>query len=145
FSLNETLIRQGPFDPSRATELVRQVSLGLGAAHAAGLIHRDVKPANVLLTAEGTAKLADFGLVRHRGELRLAGVPIAGTPTFMAPELYMGVPASARSDLYAVGVMYFYLLSGVLPFASDRLRRLVQLHRDEPVPDIRQVVPTVPD
>ncbi len=145
FSLNETLIRQGPFGPSRATELVRQVSLGLGAAHAAGLIHRDVKPANVLLTAEGAAKLADFGLVRHRGELRLAGVPIAGTPTFMAPELYMGVPASARSDLYAVGVMYFYLLSGMLPFASDRLGRLVQLHRNEPIPDIRQLVPSVPD
>lgn len=145
FSLREMLVHQGPLEPVRASDVVRQVVLGLGAAHAAGLVHRDVKPSNVLMTPEGAAKLADFGLVRHRTELHLAGVPIAGTPTFMAPELFLGVPASPRSDFYAVGVMYYYLLSGLLPYASDQISQVVHLHRHEQIPDIRSVVPDIPE
>lgn len=144
-SLKESIVREGAFEAVHASRLVRQVVLALGAAHESGLIHRDVKPANVLLTAEGDAKLADFGLVRHLSELELAGAPLAGTPTFMAPELFAGVPASPRSDFYAVGIMYYYLLSARLPFASDQIANLVRLHREEPVPDIRNIVPHVSD
>ena len=144
-SLRELIIREGALEAERASDLVRQVALALQAAHAAGLVHRDVKPANVLLNKDGHAKLADFGLVRRISELVQAGVPVAGTPTYMAPELFEGVPASHRSDLYAVGVMYYYLLSARLPFASDQISLLVQRHRQEPVPDIRTIVPTVPD
>ena len=140
-SLKETLVKQGPLEPIQAAKLVHQVVQALGAAHRSGLVHRDVKPANVLLTPEGRAKLADFGLVRRHGELGLAGAKVAGTPTFMAPELFAGDPASPRSDLYAVGVMFYYLLSARLPFSADRISRLIQLHRQEPVPDIRAVVP----
>jgi eukaryotic-like serine/threonine-protein kinase len=142
-SLRETLIRQGPLEPIRATNLVRQVALALGAAHQAGLVHRDIKPANVLLTADGRAKLADFGLVRRLDDGGAAGA-LAGTPTFMAPELFAGAAAGPRSDLYAVGVMYFYLLSARLPFASDRLNELIRLHRRQPAPDIRLWAPAVP-
>ncbi|MDE2506367.1 MAG: serine/threonine protein kinase [Planctomycetota bacterium] len=144
-SLGERLIKDGPFGAFEASVLVRQVASALDAAHEAGLIHRDVKPANVLLTAAGEAKLADFGLVRQISELERAGVPIAGTPTYMAPELFEGVPASRRSDIYAVGVMYYYLLSARLPFASEQLGRLVQLHRQETPLDLRTLVPDVPD
>ncbi|MCA1686001.1 MAG: serine/threonine protein kinase [Planctomycetia bacterium] len=126
-SLREAIIRDGPFGPVRASTLVRQVSLALQAAHKSGLVHRDVKPANVLIDSQGHAKLADFGLVRRVSELDLAGVPVAGTPTFMAPELFDGVPASHRSDLYAVGVMYYYLLSARLPFASNQISQLACL------------------
>jgi serine/threonine-protein kinase len=143
-SLRELIVREGPLDTVRAAELVRQVALALQAAHAAGLVHCDVKPANVLLNDHGLAKLADFGLVRRVSELEQAGVPVAGTPTYMAPELFEGVPASHRSDLYAVGVMLYYLLSARLPFTSDQISRLVQRHRQEPVPDVRLIVPTVP-
>src|SRR5262249_19374633 len=135
-SLRETLIRHGAMEPLRATTLVRQVALGLGAAHAQGLIHRDIKPANVLLAADGRAKLADFGLGRRLGDDR-SGAAVAGTPTFMAPELFRGASADVRSDLYAVGVMYFYLLSARLPFTADRLDDLIRLHRGSPAPDIR--------
>ncbi len=143
-SLRERLVRDGAFEPLRATTLVRQVALALGAAHRSGLVHRDVKPTNVLLTAEGAAKLADFGLVRRLDD-RAAGAPIAGTPTYMAPELFKGAPADARTDLYAVGVMWFYLLTARLPFASDRLAQLIALHRKAAVPDVRRLVPDVPD
>jgi eukaryotic-like serine/threonine-protein kinase len=143
-SLKESLAEEGPFDPIRAATLVRQVVLALGAAHQSGLVHRDVKPSNVLLAGREHAKLADFGLVRHLSELERAGVPIAGTPTFMAPELFEGVPASRRSDLYAVGVMYYALLSGGLPFHSKRLTQLIQLHRTAPIPDLHSKLPDVP-
>lgn len=144
-SLRETVIRDGPFEPIRATTLVRQVVLALGAAHQSGLVHRDVKPANVLLNGRDHAKLADFGLVRRIGDADHAGVPVAGTPTYMAPELFDGRPASRHSDYYAVGVMYYYLLSARLPYASDQIGRLVKQHKRSPVPDIREHVPGIPD
>ena len=109
-------------------------------------MHRDVKPSNVLLTAEGHAKLADFGLVRHLSEIEArCQSPAAGTPMFMAPELFGGAPASARSDLYAVGIMYYCLLAGRLPFASTAINDLIRLHREAPVPDIRAAAPAATD
>jgi serine/threonine-protein kinase len=144
-SLRESLIRNGAFEPVRASSLVRQVVLALGIAHSAGLVHRDVKPSNVLLTPAGSAKLADFGLVGRLSELVRAGVAVAGTPTFMAPELFSGIPASDRSDIYAVGVMYYYLLSARLPFASEQMAQLIYLHRNGPIPDIRQVASSIPE
>ena len=144
-SLREQIIREGPLEPVRASILVRQVALALEAAHQSGLVHRDVKPANVLLSAQGHAKLADFGLVRRIAELGRAGVPIAGTPTYMAPELFSGTPASHRSDLYAVGVMFYYLLSARLPFSSDQISQLIALQRYQAVPDVRDVAPRTPE
>ncbi len=142
-TLAEVLIREGPMDALRASTLVRQVVDALAAAHRAGLIHGDVKPANVLLAADGRAKLADFGLVRDAVE-SLPDGPIAGTPAFMAPELFEGAHASPRSDFYAVGVMLFYLLTARLPFAGDRIRTLIRSHRDRAAPDIRQLAPETP-
>jgi len=144
-SLREAVIRDGPFDPIRASGLVLQVADALGAAHRSGLIHRDVKPANVLINGRGDAKLADFGLVRKIGEVGRAGATVAGTPTYMAPELFDGVPASHLSDLYAVGIMYYYLLSARLPYASDQISQLIARHRHDPLPDVRAVAPRVPE
>jgi serine/threonine-protein kinase len=143
-TLRETLVREGPLEPARAAVLTRQVVLALGAAHDSGLVHRDIKPANVLLTPGGDAKLADFGLVRRLAELVQGGAPLAGTPTFMAPELFQGTPASPRSDFYAVGVLLFHTLSGRLPLVADNVGQLIQLHRSRPVPDIREFVPNIP-
>jgi len=144
-SLRELVVKDGPLESTKAARLVRQVALALEAAHVSGLIHRDVKPANVLLTSHGHAKLADFGLVRRRSELERAGVPVAGTPTFMAPELFEGVPASHRSDIYAAGVTLYYLISARLPYTSDQIGGLILKHRNDPLPDVREAVPGIPD
>jgi serine/threonine-protein kinase len=141
-SLGDYVVRSGPFKPLPAAMLIRQVVLALDAAHRAGLVHRDVKPANVLLTACGDAKLADFGLAQRL--FGLASPRIAGTPSFMAPELFTGAVASPQSDFYAVGVMLYYLLSGRLPFAASSVKALIQLHRLQPVPDLQAIVPAIP-
>lgn len=148
-SLRDTVVRDGAFDSVRATKLIRQVTLALAAAHSSGLIHRDVKPANVLLDDQGRAKLADFGLVRRvdeGGRDHKAGRPnLAGTPMFMAPELFSGAPPSPQTDLYAVGVTYFNLLSARLPFVSSDISRLIRLHQRMAIPDIRKWVPDAPE
>jgi len=142
-SLKDWLVRKGPFEPLPASKLVRQIVLALEAAHRAGLVHRDVKPANVLLTPHGHAKLADFGLAHQL--LGPARERLAGTPTFMAPELFRKASASPQSDIYAVGVMLYYLVSGRLPFAASTIRALIRLHQEQPVPDIRAIVDAIPD
>jgi serine/threonine-protein kinase len=144
-TLRDTLVHEGPLEPGRAATLAHQVVQALGVAHDSGLVHRDIKPANVLLTQRGDAKLADFGLVRRLEDLAQGGAPLAGTPTYMAPELFQGTPASAASDIYAVGVLLFYCVSGRLPVAADSVGQLIQLHRSRPVPDIREVMARVPD
>ncbi len=144
-TLRETLVREGPLEPVRASVLARQVVLALGAAHDSGLVHRDIKPANVLLTPKGQAKLADFGLVRRLVDLEQGGAPLAGTPTFMAPELFQGTPASTQSDIYAVGVLLFHSLSGRLPLVADSVGQLIRLHRTRPIADIREFVPNLHD
>ncbi|GIW86978.1 MAG: hypothetical protein KatS3mg108_1302 [Isosphaeraceae bacterium] len=144
-SLNQAVATHGPFGPIPATLLIRQVSTALAAAHDAGLIHRDVKPANILQTPEGLAKLADFGLVRRIDEAELIGGSLAGTPTFMAPELFAGEDPTPRSDLYALGVTFYYLLTARLPFQAQKLNRLIQLHRSTPAPNPRLIVPEIPE
>ncbi len=144
-TLRDVMVHEGPLDASKAAALARQITLALGAAHDSGLVHRDIKPANVLLTERGIAKLADFGLVRRLDELARGGAPLAGTPTYMAPELFEGVPASPQSDFYAVGVLLFYCLSGRLPLVSDSVGQLIQLHRTQTIPEIRSLAPAVPE
>ncbi len=141
-SLRDSLVKDGPFEARRAARLVRHVLGALAAAHRSGLIHRDVKPSNVLLTADGDAKLADFGLAQTRAKLTGANQPLAGTPTFMAPELFGGTPASPQSDIYAVGVMFYYLLTGRLPFTSANIATLIGLHQGGTVPDLKAILPT---
>ncbi len=143
-TLRESLVREGPLEPVRATVLAKQVGLALQAAHDAGLVHRDVKPANVLLTPDGRAKLSDFGLVRRLDDLAQGSAPLAGTPTFMAPELFRGTPASPQSDIYALGVMLFHTLSGRLPFIGDNIHQVIQSHQHQPVPEINEIL-AVPD
>jgi serine/threonine-protein kinase len=143
-TLKDALVHDGPMDPIRVAALGRQVVLALGAAHDSGFVHRDIKPANVLLTPQGDAKLADFGLVRRLDEMAQGGAPLAGTPSFMSPELFHGRPAGPASDIYAVGVLLFYCVSGRLPLAAESVGQLIQLHRTSPAPDVREVAPGVP-
>lgn len=131
--------------PLRATALAARIADGLAEAHRAGIIHRDLKPDNVLMTLHGVPKLADFGLAKRivrEGELNLPD-GLCGTPNFMAPELFQGSEAGPATDVYALGVSYFLMLTGRCPYSGDTLNRLMTSLANEPLPNVRRIVPDV--
>lgn len=148
-SLQKTLDTRQRLAPAEALQIAAQIADGLAAAHRAGLIHRDVKPENVMLTKEahgpGRAKIGDFGLakkVRGRGEKVFDG--LVGTPHYMAPELFSGGIASPTTDVYALGVCLFRMLSGRIPFAGKTVKQLMSQVRKEQFPDIAAECPELP-
>jgi eukaryotic-like serine/threonine-protein kinase len=145
-SLQQMLQDDGPLTPEHATGLVARVAEGLAAAHAAGVLHRDLKPDNVLQTHLGIPKIADFGLAKKvaLAPSQPGTAEIVGTPPYMAPELFQGQPASPGSDVYALGVCYFQLLTGRPPFSSSSLPELMRQIIHEPPPNPRQWCPQLP-
>src|SRR5262249_9029888 len=114
----DTLRLEVLFDEPKLRAALRQVAEALGALHAAGQVHRDVKPTNVLVTEQGRAVLLDFGLAAEHGDPTAAGL-IEGTIEYMAPEQAAGAPARAPADLYAVGAVLYEALTGRPPFTGD--------------------------
>ncbi len=115
-TLKERIAQEGALDPEEAVAILRQVLEALGNAHRAGVIHRDVKPQNVLLTKDGRAKVADFGIARAEiGGTLADDASIVGTAYYAAPEQTKGRPTDERSDIYSVGVMFFEMLCGHVP------------------------------
>jgi serine/threonine protein kinase len=118
-NLKDALRARGPFEPRAAIEIAEQVLSALAAAHARGLVHRDVKPQNVLLTGEGRAMLTDFGIAQAStaGELTQVGTTI-GSAAYMAPEQALGRPVGPATDIYGVGLLLYELLTGQPPFGT---------------------------
>jgi serine/threonine-protein kinase len=127
-------------------ELAAQLGRGLDALHGRGVLHRDVKPSNVLLDGEGTAALADFGLARSADSTRLtADGQLLGTPHYLAPELIEGREASRQSDIYALGCVLYECLVGQPPFAGRGAAQIGFAHLTEPPPDPRTRRPELPE
>ena len=144
-SLRQLLRDEGPLPPLRATNLVARVADGLASAHRRGIVHRDLKPDNVMMTLSGVPKITDFGLAKKiQTDLSGEAGYLAGTPHFMAPELFSGEPATPASDVYALGVMYFTLMTGRLPFTAGSLAELIQTVQNSPIPNPRQLLPELP-
>jgi len=134
------ILRGGPFDEARAVQLAIDVVGPLAAAHRAGLVHRDVKPANVIIEPDGTARLIDFGLIFRDG---MQHNPVAGTLLYSAPEQSgaRARPVDGRSDLYALGVLLFEGVTGQTPYHSFDANQLIRMHASAPVPDVRSLRP----
>ncbi|WP_247828753.1 Stk1 family PASTA domain-containing Ser/Thr kinase [Arthrobacter antioxidans] len=136
-TLRDVLREHGRLTPRRALDLLDAVVEGLAAAHDAGLIHRDVKPENVLLSDTGRVKIADFGLARAVSATT-GTATLVGTVAYLSPELVLGRPAEAQSDIYSTGVMLFELLTGQQPFTGETpIQVAIQhAHADVPAPSV---------
>jgi hypothetical protein len=141
-SAERTIASSGRFTPERATEVLQQVCSALQAAHESAIVHRDVKPGNILLGAGGIAKLGDFGMA-HGAAGRNPSIR-AGTPYYTAPELWHGAVALPASDIYSLGATYYHLLTGRPPFDGPDLAAIADAHLHSPIPDPRELVPGLP-
>jgi eukaryotic-like serine/threonine-protein kinase len=141
-TLRQLLDEHGRLSPREALDIMAGVLTGLDAAHSAGLAHRDVKPENVLMTASGAVKVADFGLARAvSGAVQTKGGMIIGTAAYLAPEQVSGGVSDARTDVYAAGIMLFELLTGAQPHTGDTPLDVAYKHVNESVPAPSAVLP----
>jgi HAMP domain-containing protein/predicted Ser/Thr protein kinase len=141
-TLRELLDEGGRLALTPALQIAKQVCRGLGAVHRAGIVHGDLKPANIVVMTGGVAKLTDFGVARAR---RQAGTPFAGTPPYMSPEQVRGAELDERSDLYSAGVVMFEMFTGRRPFDAGDPFELMRLHLEEPAPNPRSLQPALPE
>jgi serine/threonine protein kinase len=144
-TLAELMTRAGPMAPDRAVDLLLQICAGLEHAHAAGLVHRDIKPQNLLVRPDGVVKIADFGIARTLQATQLTEVgTVLGTAAYLAPEQAAGEPVTAAADIYSVGAVGYELLTGRTPYSFDSLTDLGVKQREEAVTPVARLAPDVP-
>ncbi len=143
-NLRTRLRKEGRIPVDEALHIVQQVAEALYYAwDEAGLIHRDVKPDNIMITDDGIVKLTDLGLAMNQSEWS-EDMEISGSPSYMSPEQFRGEKLDPRSDVYSLGVTLFQIISGRLPFESDSVKKLAQMHLEKEPPSLRHLVPGVP-
>jgi hypothetical protein len=143
-SLDEIIKASGPLGTGRSVGIITQVLNALGFAHENGVIHRDVKPSNIMVLQQDQVKVADFGIARiDASEFTIVG-DLLGTPAYMAPEQLTGAPVDHRTDLFAVGVILFEMLTGVKPFRGKSLTEIMSFMERRGPEDIGALNPAVP-
>jgi serine/threonine protein kinase len=138
-------LEERKFGPEEAVKILRQICAALEAAHAEGVVHRDLKPQNVMLEASGRVVVMDFGLARSMEATGLtqAGA-IMGTPAYMSPEQAKGLPADERSDIFSLGIIFYQMLTGVVPFQADTTLASMLLRTQGPPRPPMQLDPAIP-
>ncbi|MDQ6788880.1 MAG: protein kinase [Acidobacteriota bacterium] len=145
-TLDSILQKRGALSAEEAIPVFCQVMDGIDHAHEYGIIHRDIKPANMMLTEKGTLKVLDFGIARLLGSTRMTRAGnIIGTLEYMAPEQVKGLETDARSDIYALGMMLYEVLTGRTPFDTENEFQLMMLQTETMPPPPRQINPSIPE
>jgi eukaryotic-like serine/threonine-protein kinase len=135
-------LREGPLEPERASHIAEQLCAALGSAHRQGIVHCDIKPANVMLTPDGNVKVGDFGVARlAEATSRAHGGTVVGTPRYMSPEQARGRPTTAATDVYSAGVVLYEMLAGRPPFEAASAVELGIRHLQDPPPPLAAGIP----
>jgi predicted Ser/Thr protein kinase len=138
----DLLLKQGPLSPAQVVSIVRQCADGLRKAHANNVIHRDIKPGNVMMSPEGEVKILDFGIAKLRDAKKdLTGQVVLGTPYYMSPEQATGYAIDARSDIYSLGLTAFHLLTARKPFEAKSKVDVMLMQVKAPLPSLTELVP----
>jgi serine/threonine protein kinase len=143
-TLADELKERGRLEPEEVVDLALQICGGLEHAHATGLVHRDIKPHNLLLRPDGTVKIADFGIARAAETTRLTEIgSVLGTAAYLAPEQALGEEVTASADIYSLGCVLYELLTGRTPYVFQTLPELVVKHREETIEPLRELRPEI--
>ncbi|MHB1475565.1 MAG: serine/threonine-protein kinase, partial [Dermatophilaceae bacterium] len=141
--LSKIIAERAPLSAPESASILAQAATALEAAHQGGVIHRDVKPSNILITPDGTAKLTDFGISRAVGSAPLTQTgQVLGTAQYLSPEQALGQSATASSDIYSLGVVGYEMLTGERPFDSDSVVATALAHVNQPPPPLPDTIPT---
>jgi serine/threonine-protein kinase len=143
-TLRDLLQEHRALTPEQATDILRAVLAGLASAHRAGIVHRDLKPENVLLADDGRIKLGDFGLARATTANTATGAALLGTIAYLSPELVTRGAADSRSDIYALGIMLYEMLTGEQPYKGEQPMQIAYQHANDSVPAPSAAEPGVP-
>ncbi len=143
-TLKQRISRDGALGPQEAIAYAIEIARGLSVAHARKMVHRDIKPQNILIDAEGRAKLTDFGISRQLEQDGMTATGrVLGTTDYVAPEQAMGRPVDQRSDIYSLGVVLYEMLVGQVPFSADSQVGVAMKHVNEELPDVQRRRPEV--
>jgi len=143
-TLSEQIEESGPFEASKAAAVAAQIAEALGAAHERGVIHRDIKPQNVLMASSGDLKVTDFGIAKATVR-NSASSAVFGTAGYISPEQAMGEPVGPASDLYSLGIVLYEMLTGELPYTADNSIAVCMKHVTEPLRPPRELNPAIPE
>jgi len=144
-TLKQWITQRGALPLEEAIYIMRQITIAMQVAHEKGIIHRDIKPQNVLITDDGSIKITDFGIAMAQDALQLTvSESVMGSVHYLAPELAKGEAATYRSDIYSLGIVFYELLSGDVPFRADAPVQVALKHLREEMPLIRNLNPAIP-
>ena len=144
-TLKQVIKARGPLLPEEAVDIMKQLTSAVAEAHSRGIIHRDLKPQNVIVKADGSVKILDFGIATAKGSMQLTQANnVMGSVHYLAPELAKGEPASPQSDIYALGVVMYEMLTGDVPFKADQAVQVALKHMKETIPSVREMNPDLP-
>lgn len=144
-TLKQIIRERGPLMNEEGIDIMKQLVSAIAEAHSRGIIHRDIKPQNVIVKSDGSIKILDFGIATAKGSMQLTQANnVMGSVHYLAPELAKGAQASVQSDVYALGIVMFEVFAGDVPFKADQAVQIALMHMRDPLPSVRVLNPMVP-